>query len=207
LFYYFHDIAPGRLETWILGQRLIQIALPLWIVSYAGALDDWVAGPLRRRVSDRAWTVLVSFACVALLAANGLAFARHQRHLDRLQQARDALVAHVPAGSLLVYQGSLVKIIGTPRDVPEYRFRLLEFEGKPVDDPVVLFGDLEHERRPWFLAILQRTPGEPAPGTMYSRVLVERFGMERVAVDSPLLSLYVARPDSAATPDGEEWQR
>jgi hypothetical protein len=193
LFYYFHDVAPGRLETWIVGQRLIQVALPLWVVSYAGVLEDWVAAPLRRRVGDRAWTVLVLFACIGLYVVIGFVFARHQQHLAGFRQARDTFVAEVPAGSLVVYQGSLVKIVGSPRDVPEYRFRLLEFEGKPVDDPVILDRDLNRERRPWFLAVLHRTPGERLLGSEYARALVERYGMERVAVDSPLLSLYVAR--------------
>ena len=76
--------------------------------------------------------------------------------------------------------------------MPGYRFRVLEFEGKPAEDPALLFHDLGRERRPWFLGVLRRTPGEPLNG--YGRSLVERFGMERVAVGSPLLGLYMAKP-------------
>ena len=50
LLYYFHDTRPSWLETAILGQRLLQVILPLWIVSYAGVLDDWIVVPLRRRL-------------------------------------------------------------------------------------------------------------------------------------------------------------
>ena len=197
LFYYFHDVAPGWLETSVVGLRLIQVALPLWIVSYAGVIDDWVAVPVRRRMSDRAWGWLVASACVGLLAANGLGFARHQRHLDTLCRARDAVVENVPEGSLVMYQGSLFKILGTPFGVPEYRLRQLEFEGKPVDDPDSLYCDLEGElyerRQEWYLAILHRTPGGPLTLTECARGLVERYRMERIPVESPLLSLYVAR--------------
>jgi hypothetical protein len=31
------------------GLRLMQVALPVWIVSDAAAVDDQIAGPLRRR--------------------------------------------------------------------------------------------------------------------------------------------------------------
>jgi hypothetical protein len=169
--------------------------LPLWVVCYAGVIEDWVATPLRRRVGGRAWGGLVVLGCLGLIAANGAAFARHQRHLETLRQARDAFVARVPAGSLVVFQGALVKIVGTPVDVPEYRFRQLEFEGKPVDDPAFLFRDLDREPRPWFLGALHRTSGERVPITEYAHQVIERYRMERVAVGSPLVSLFIARPD------------
>ena len=204
LFYYFHDTAPGWLETSVVGLRLLQVALPLWIVSYAGVIDDWVAAPVRRRLGGWGWGWLVAFACVALLAANGLGFARHRRHLDALRRARDAVVANIPGESLVMYQGSLVKIVGTPLGVPEYRLRPLEFEGKPADDPAFLYRDLDselHDRhRAWYFANLHRRPGEPVPLTEYSRALVGRYRMERIPVDSPLLNLYVARPEPVATP-------
>src|SRR5690242_4769511 len=67
--YYFHDRGPGRLGELILGQRLLAVALPLWIVSYAGVLDDWVVAPFRRVVGDRVVRVAVALACGGLLAA------------------------------------------------------------------------------------------------------------------------------------------
>jgi hypothetical protein len=192
LFYYFHDVAEGQVQTWIVGQRLIQVALPLWVVSYSGVLDDWLMRPIRERMNPRLVRLGIALGCLGLLTATGLMFARHQHYLKGLRQARDELVARMPSGSLVVYQGSLVKLIGTPVDVPAYRFRQLLFEGKPVDDPTVLKRDLERERRPWFLGLFHRSPGEPEGD--YARSLVESFGLERVAVDSPLVTLYVARP-------------
>ena len=40
----------------------------------------------------------------------------------------------------------------------------------------------------------------PVPLTEYARELVEHYRMERIPVESPLLSLYVARPEPVATP-------
>jgi len=204
LFYYFHDAAPGWLETSVIGLRLLQVALPLWVVSYAGVIDDWVAAPVRRRLGGREWEWLVAFVCVGLLAANGLGFARHQRHLDALRRARDAVVANVAGGSLVIYRGSLPKIVGTPLGVPEYGLRMLEYEGKPAEAPAILYRSLDRElhdrRRAWYLANLTRRPGEPVVLTEYARALVERYRMERIPVESPMLSLYVARPEPATTP-------
>ena len=204
LFYFFHDTAPGWLETSVVGLRLLQVALPLWVVSYAGVIDDWVAAPVRRRLGGLAWEWLVAFACVGLLVANGLGFARDQRHLDALRRARDAVVANVPGGSLVMYEGSLFKIVGPPLVVPEYRLRQLDFDGKTVDDAAFLYRDLDRElhdrRRAWYFAILRRTPGRPVPLTECSRALVERYRMEPIPVESPLLSLYVASPEPVATP-------
>ena len=143
LFYYFHDVAEGRVQTWIVGQRLIQVALPLWVVSYSGVLDDRVVRPIHQRMPPRLFRSLIAIGCLGLLAGTGLIFARHQHYLQGLRQARDGLVARMPAGSLVVYQGALVKLIGTPADVPYYRFRQLLFEGKLVDDPAILKRDLE----------------------------------------------------------------
>ena len=82
-------------------------------------------------------------------------------------------MANVPGGSLVMYQGALAKIVGTPLGVPEYRLRPLEFEDKPADDPAFLHRDLDRElhdrRRAWYFAILQRTPGMPVPSTEYAR--------------------------------------
>ena len=130
-------------------------------------------------------------ACASLLGANGLAFSRHQTHLAALRQARDALVAHVPADALIVYQGAVPKLVGTPLEIPVYRLRALEYQGRPAEDPVDLARSLDRERRPWFLAILLRAAAEQP--SSYALSLIERYGLEPVGLDAPLAALYVAR--------------
>jgi hypothetical protein len=190
LFYYFHDRASGWLETAVVGQRLIQVALPLWVVSYAGVLDDWVASPLRRRVGERAWVALVALGCLGLLASNAVASTRHQHRLLGIAATRDALNARVPAGSLIVYNGSLFKLILTPDNVQAYRVVPLEFLDMPVYDPPAFLRGLDREPRPWFLAVLKKTSDEPMSD--YFREVVARYRMEPVPVGAPLLTVYKA---------------
>ena len=189
--YYFHDQAPRWLETAIVGQRLLQVALPLWIVSYAGVLDDRIVAPSRRRLPRAVLPALVALGCLGLLALNGLAFARHQRHLGELREARDALAANVPEGSLVVYRGSVPKLVGVPLGVPSYRLRRLEFQGKPSEEPGVLFHDLDSAAAPWYLADLGKSPGEPLSD--YARSVIARYRLEPVPVSSSVLSIFVRR--------------
>lgn len=194
--YYFHDRAANWLGTAIVGQRLLQVALPLWIVAYAGVLDDRVAGPLRRRLGARIAAGLAVLACVGLLAGVGLIFGSHQRHLDRLLEARETVVADVPEGSLIVYDGAVPKLVGIPVDAPAYRLRQLTYLNRPAEDPRRLFADLDREERPWYLAALHKVPSGPM--TDHARALIDRYGLERVPVRSPILSLYVRRRPSPA---------
>jgi hypothetical protein len=196
LVYYWHDTAGGWLETLVVGQRLLQVALPLWVVSYAGVVDDWLAAPLRRVLGPRAWPAAVALGCLGLLGGTGLLFEKHQHHLDGLKKVRDALVARVPAGSLVATVGPVYKTVGTPGDVPEFRLRQIDWRGGPLDPPGVLDRELDATPRPWFLAVLKRAPGEPLPE--YVRDLIGRRGLEPVEADAPLLGLYTSGPEGAS---------
>ena len=186
--YYFYDRAPGWLGTLVIGQRLLQVALPLWIISYAGVIDDWVAKPLRRWLGGRAWTALVALACVGLLAGTAIMFSRHQDHLNRLARWRDAMVAAIPSGSLVVTNNVLPKLFGIPSGLPPYRLRELDFQDQPLDHS----REIEQEDRPWYLAILPRALGSPSPKA--ARDLLDRYHMDPVPTSDPNLTLYVSQP-------------
>src|SRR6202044_91977 len=51
--YYWHDTGSNVAETLVVGLRLMQVALPVWIVSYAVVLDDRLVAPLRTRFGPR----------------------------------------------------------------------------------------------------------------------------------------------------------
>jgi hypothetical protein len=185
--YYFYDQSPGWLETLVIGQRLLQVALPLWIISYAGVVDDWLAKPLRRWLGGRAWTFLVAVACIGLLAGTAVMFSRHQSHLNRLRAARDAMVAVIPSGSLVVANNVvLINLFGIPSGLPSYRLRLLDFQDQPLDHS----RDIEQEDRPWYLAVLPKVPGSPLPKA--ARDLLDRYRMDPVPIPDPNLTLFVS---------------
>ena len=135
------------------------MALPLWTVSYAGVAGNWLAAPLRRLVGGRWWAVLVTLGCLVLLATNGLAFARHQHYLNELRAARDKLIARIPEELLILHVGSAYKLIAVPTESSGYRLRLLEYFGKPAEEPEILFRALRREGRPWYLVALHKTAG------------------------------------------------
>lgn len=149
LFYYWHDAGSSWAETAVVGLRLIQVALPLWIVSYAVVLDDWVATPLRRAFGVRATGSVAAAACFALLAATGLMFAKHQAHLKGLLAAREAVSRVVPAGSVVVANGTVSKLFGVPTEPPSYRLRYSPPE--PAPDP-------RPDAPPWYVVVLVKSP-------------------------------------------------
>lgn len=201
--YYFHDRAANWLGTVVVGQRLLQVALPLWIVSYAGVIDDWIARPLRHRCRDRIWGGLVVLGCVGLLGATAILFDRHQRHLNELLEARDAVIAAVPAHSLILYDGSFLKLVGIPDGVPTYRLRQLTYLDRPAEDPGQLFADLDHEPAPWYLAVLHKEAGGPT--TAFAREVIDRYGLLPIATHSHLVSLYtLPRATTLIAKAGEE---
>jgi hypothetical protein len=186
--HHFHDQTPNWLETLVIGPRLFQVVLPLWIVSYAGVVDDWVASPLRRLLGSRAWAVLVAAVCAGLLAGTGLMFSRHQAYLNDLHDVRDAAIAAVPEGSLIVLNNMMAKLFGIPMDLPSYRCRLLDYQGQPFD----YSQEIGREQRPWYLGVLPKVPGSPLPDPALA--LIDQYQMTQVPTSAPRLMLYVARP-------------
>jgi len=203
LFYYFHDIGPGWLETCVVGQRLIQVVLPVWVVCYAGVLEERVVVPVRQRLGQPTWNVLVSLLCLVLLASTLLVFSRHQRQLKLLAQAQADIVANVPSGSLILTQGAIRKLVGVPEGIPEYELRLFDYQGSPATDPVKLYQNLDHrlfdKGQEWFLAILTKYDSQNVQLPAHTGELIEHYHLTRLPVNSRLLQLYKATPPARAT--------
>lgn len=180
--YYFHDTGSRWIETVVVGQRLLEVALPLWVVSYAGVLDDWLARPVRLRLGERAWKAFVILCCAALLAGTGMLFHRHQAHLNRLCRARDAVATAVPERSLVVVNNVLAKLFAVPSGLPSYRRRLI--------DDLHDTEELDRESRSWYLAVLPKVPGGPLPEAALN--LIAQYPMTRVPTSVPDLALYVS---------------
>jgi hypothetical protein len=180
--HHYHDRTTSWAETLVIGPRLYQVVFPVWIVSYAGVVDDWIAKPLQRRLGARAWTILVAIGCTGLLAITGAIFAKHQRHLNELRSAKEATVQAVPEGSLVVANKVLGKLLGIPIERPALRLRILGFV------PPDFTNELDQELRPWYLAILRKVPGEPLPQDVDR--LIHRYHMAPVPTADPRVQIY-----------------
>jgi hypothetical protein len=185
LFYYWHDEGVGWFATAAVGQRLLLVVLPLWVVSYAGVLDNLVAAPLYRRVGQRLGGGLAAVACAGLLAAIALMFSEHQGHLRRLLAVRDAVSAVAPEGAPVAVNPTVEKLFGVPTWPPSYRLiRLADVaagRGLPEDLAAV----------PWYVAAVAKSPADTTVAD--ARAVAERFGMARVSTGIPGLLLYTSR--------------
>ena len=131
--YYWHDTGSNVAETLVVGLRLMQVALPVWIVSYAVVVDDRLAAPLRRRFGPRASAVAYLLIVAALFAFTAAAFVKHRNHLRTLEAARDALAAEAPSGSVVVQHGAVSKLFGIPGGRPVYRWWNIAPDGSPFE--------------------------------------------------------------------------
>jgi hypothetical protein len=192
LFYYWHDAGSGWIETAVLGLRLILVALPLWIVSYAGVVDDLVVAPLRRRLGPAPIRRLSALACVGLLAATGAMCARHQAHLRNLETVRAAVAAAVPDSARVAANSTVMKLFGVPTRPPSYRWLYLP----DVAADRCLPADLGAS--PWYVAVAIKSPDNPA--TAEAHAAAARFGLTPLATDVPGLTLYASRPASRTGP-------
>jgi hypothetical protein len=188
--YFFYDKGSSWLQTAVLGQRLLQPVLPVWIVSYAVVLDSvlkrWVAAwhsPSRQ---------LIALTClgVSLLALQGAAFRRHSAHLEQMLAAREQVSKHVPAESLLVANSTLVKLFGVPvSGIPQYRLLKFSNDGQglePADESA------RAETREWFLAYLRKSGSGELPAPV--RDLVKRHHMTRLETEHTDLYLFRCSP-------------
>jgi hypothetical protein len=187
--YYWHDTGSNAAETLVAGLRLIQVALPVWIVSYAVAVDDRIAEPLRQRFGPRA-SAWVGLAIVAVLfAAVAVGFNKHRAYLRTLEAAREALATEAPSGSVVIQHGAVSKLFGIPGGRPVYRWWNIAPEGKPYEP--ALESILERLRTSWFLAILVKGGAMPSD---YEQGLIDRHRMRRVETGTQALILYRADP-------------
>lgn len=127
LFYYFFDVGTGPVETLVLGQRLLQVALPALIAAYIAGAGSSVLPILRRKLPAAVFTVATIAGLAALAGGTGVMFSRHQDHLRDLLVARRAIIAVVPGGATLFTNTVAEKLVGVPYEgVPRYRLEVFE---------------------------------------------------------------------------------
>ena len=188
-FYYFHDTGSSLPETLVLGQRLLQCILPIWIVTYASTLHR-----LSLRLIEQRWQLLkpavIAAAFVVLLTTQWYLFRRHQEYLLGLKAVRDELAATVPAGAVIVSNTMILKLFGIPYPaLPRYRWI-------PIDEAASYATGLRTELRPWFFGVLPKHPDDEVLRNLPE--FVHRYGLVPVRTATPKLLLYAALPQSVS---------
>ena len=187
LFYFFHETGSNFAQTAILGQRLLQTALPVWIVSYAVLLDNFGKKYLREKLAPVLRRAAIAAVCVLLLTGQLLIFRQHQAHLLNYRLAQDEIARIVPPGSFVIANRNLTKLIGTPATgAPVYRWRVYQFLNVAYDHSAEISG----EANVWYLAILPKAPGDELPDVL--RDYIRRYKMQKIETANPNLILYRA---------------
>jgi|GEM_PF-2096284 len=190
--YYFHDTTASRVQTDIIGLRLMQVALPAWLIGYGAALAR-ISGDLPGRFrNDRRIAAGLAWAAVVLgtVLTTGI-FVQHQRRLIDLDQRRREILRQTPAGGFVMYEGVVSKLMGIHReDQPQYQFHMVTFMG--------MYSYTPHEIRaaiasgqPAYLIFSVRNAGEEP--TKYFTELVEKLDGEPVPSQYPLVKVWKPR--------------
>ena len=125
--YYFHDSSPSRIQTDIIGLRLMQVALPAWIIGYAALLNKMGNNLLNRHIQLNKLVNIISivFGITLTLAI----FSRHQSRLIDYAQRRETLLKATSSGGFLLTEGLVNKLVGIYRpDQPEYEPHQVTFQ-------------------------------------------------------------------------------
>jgi hypothetical protein len=177
LFYFWRDRGATFAESLVLGQRLLQPALPFWIIAYAATIGG-VLAKLAKPFLSRALVVPTILAGISLFTLQLVIFRQHDRHLLALSEVREELIQKIPPGSTVLANRNLSKLFLVALS-PEPRFHWVECEDLQL--PYL-------QESPRYLAILEKHPS----GSISQEVerLAGRLGMTRVATQNPRLLLY-----------------
>jgi len=193
LFYFWNDAGSGLLENMVLGQRLLILILPIWLISYARSIERLAERLRLDTFFHRNKTILVGAGCVVLLTSQIVIFQKHQTHLFNFCHAVDEIAQLVPADSLVITNRGMGKFLGTPAMGPP-----------PVDLVIYHFSDADFDEgkiasvggHPWFLIFLRKTANQPMPSA-FDRLIL-KHNMKELKTTSPDLSVYRADPQLIA---------
>jgi hypothetical protein len=125
--YYFHDSSPSRIQTDIIGLRLMQVALPAWIIGYAALLNR--IGNKLLKHPNQLNKILNIIAILSGITLTLAIFSRHQSRLIDYAQRRETLLKATSSGGFLLTEGLVNKLVGIYRpDQPEYEVHQVTFQ-------------------------------------------------------------------------------
>jgi hypothetical protein len=187
--YYWHDTGTSWAETLVLGQRLLQCVLPIWIVAYASFLNDRVLPFVRLHASTNLISLCLVIVSLGLMIGEWYTFQKHENHLNALKMARDEVITKVPAGSMIVANYTMEKLFGVADQVSSRYHWLPYLRSDLAGIYASQSRQLHGAKKPWFLALLHKQNGEDDTEGLeaYSSI----YRLEPVTTLTPNLKLYM----------------
>jgi len=149
LFYYYHDSSNNFFQTLVIGQRLLQITIPFWCLSFILMLNKFL-------VKYTYSQYFLIFMATILLSANFFLFQFHDRHLGELVEYKHIISEEIPENSSVLSNKTLMKLFGTPQnDTKNYAWSTFTFSSKNLDH---LYQDQIHTD--FYFAILLKNNDE-----------------------------------------------
>lgn len=188
--YYFHDTGSNAIQTGVLGLRLMQVALPAWIVTYAIVLASlekkWL--PWRFETWKNAGPIvfMISLTLMTIVLFHG-----HTRRLADYALRRQALLQAVPENAVLLNEGMMPKLLGIYRaDQPDYEFYAVTFAGQRsyADNDIQ---DRQNRGLPLYLVQSAKQAGEE-PSEIFKQ-LAKRLDAVEIPTTHPQVRLWKAR--------------
>jgi len=159
--YYFHDTGNSQVQTMVLGLRLMQVALPSWIIAYVVVLDAWIKPKFQ---NHRKMILIQSLFLTGMTIMTFMIFQAHQNQLKEYENKRQALIQSVPSDSFILVEGMMPKLVGIYREnQPVYEFHSVTFAGKSSFSQKIL-KDKMNSQTPVYMLFSPKRPGDqPSP--------------------------------------------
>lgn len=192
--YYFHDSAPGRLQTDIIGLRLMQVALPAWIVGYSLMLSRLTEIKLNNKILSNRNVINiipVAFSICGIIMTFVL-FDKHQQRLDDLAVRRSVLLKTVSDGGFLLTEGLVNKLVGIYRpDQPDYETHSVTFQGQSSYNSWVIESRLNDGVPVWLVF----APNQPGGGpTSTFKQLIMDLSASKAVTKSNVIEIWRVNP-------------
>ena len=159
--YYFHDTGNSQVQTLVLGLRLMQVALPLWIIAYVVVLDSWIKPKFQYH---RTMILIQSLFLTGMTIMSFMIFQAHQNQLKEYENKRQALIQTVPSKSFILVEGMMPKLVGIYREnQPVYEFHSVTFAGKSSYSHKILDERMNSETPVYMLFSPKRPGDQPSP--------------------------------------------
>jgi len=185
--YYFHDTGANLVQSSVLGLRLMQVALPAWIMAYISVLAKMETKIMETRI--HAWRKSLIFAFFAICALmTTFLFQGHSRRLEDYAGRRLALLRAVPENAVLLNEGMMPKLLGIYRaDQPDYEFYAVTFASQRsyADNDIQ---DREARGLPIYMVYSSKQSGD-GPSEIF-RDLIKRMDAKEIPTKHPQVRVW-----------------